>query len=70
MRHGEGDILAGTDGEGIYELEAGKDTLLHYSTEDGLNSDVVSCFAQGDQGVWIGTDSGLCFYSVSVSYDQ
>lgn len=59
----EGDILAGTDGEGIYELEAGKDTLLHYSTEDGLNSDVVSCFAQGDQGVWIGTDSGLCFYS-------
>ena len=60
---GEGDILAGTDGEGIYVIEAGKDTLQHYSTEDGLNSDVVSCFAQGEQGIWIGTDSGACFYN-------
>ena len=59
----EGDILVGTDGEGIYEIEAGKDTLQHYSTEDGLNSDVVSCFAQGEQGIWIGTDSGVCFYN-------
>lgn len=59
----EGNILAGTDGEGIYEVETGKDTLQHFITEDGLNSDVVSCFAQGEQGIWIGTDSGVCFYN-------
>lgn len=59
----DGDILVGTDGDGLYVMESGKDTLTKYSTEDGLNSDVISCFAQGIQGVWIGTDSGLCFYN-------
>lgn len=58
-----GDILVGTDGEGIFRINQGKDTLTHYGTEDGLNSDVISCFVQGQQGVWIGTDSGVCFYS-------
>ncbi|MBO4952468.1 MAG: response regulator [Lachnospiraceae bacterium] len=59
----EGDVFAGTDGSGIYVLEHGMDTLTHYGSEDGLNSDVISCFAQGEQGVWIGTDSGVCFYN-------
>lgn len=59
----EGDLLLGTDGEGIYNLPADKSTFEHYNTEDGLNSDVISCFAQGKQGVWIGTDSGICFYN-------
>ena len=58
-----GDILAGTDGEGIFRIERGQDKLVQYKTEDGLNSDVVTCFSQGQQGIWIGTDSGVCFFS-------
>lgn len=58
-----GDVMIGTDGEGIYLYSASGETLSHFNTEDGLNSDVISCFAQGEQGIWIGTDSGVCFYN-------
>lgn len=59
----KGNVLAGTDGAGIYVIDRAENNLLHYSMEDGLNSDVISCFTQGEQGVWIGTDSGVCFYN-------
>ncbi len=59
----QGNVLAGTDGSGIFYIDRAANNLLNYNIEDGLNSDVVTCFTQGEQGVWIGTDSGVCFYN-------
>lgn len=57
-------IMAGSDGGGIYVLDFGDETgVTVYDTEDGLNSNVVSAIAEGNQGLWIGTDNGLCFYN-------
>ncbi len=33
--------------------------LRTYTQEDGLTSDLVTCVAVGDKGVWLGTDRGL-----------
>ncbi|MDD6328485.1 MAG: ATP-binding protein, partial [Lachnospiraceae bacterium] len=61
-----GNIYLGTDGGGIYVIQTDKDTPIeHYDTESGLNSDVVTCIVEGQQGFWIGTDNGLCFYNES-----
>lgn len=58
-----GNIFAGTDGSGIFEISAADTHMKQYNTVDGLNSDVVTCFEKGTQGIWIGTDSGVCFYN-------
>lgn len=59
----QGSLLVGTDGAGIFVIDSGRNNLMQYGMEDGLNSEVISCFVQGTQGIWIGTDSGVCFYN-------
>lgn len=57
-----GNIFVGTDGEGIYCINE-KEIVEHYDVESGLNSNVIQCFEKGNQGLWVGTDSGMCFYN-------
>lgn len=59
-------LYAGTDGGGIYVITFGKDSHIdNYDVDDGLNSNVVTSIEEGEQGIWIGTDNGLCFYNES-----
>ncbi len=55
----DGTIYAGSDGGGLYSIRG--DELTNYRTEDGLTSDVITCFAEGESGLWIGTASGLTY---------
>lgn len=59
---GDDVIFAGTDGGGIYKINIVNGNVENYTTEDGLNSNTVTCFEEGEDGVWIGTDNGLCLY--------
>lgn len=59
-------LYAGSEGGGIYSISLSGDTdIRNYDVEDGLNSNVVTAITQGEEGLWIGTDSGLCFYNES-----
>ena len=59
-------IYVGTDDGGIYVITLGKDLKIeNYTVDLGLNSNVVTSIIEGEQGLWIGTDSGLCFYNES-----
>ena len=61
----KGILCIGTDGAGLYTLNPETSELAQYKKEYGLNSDVVTCLVEGEQGLWVGTDSGLCFYNES-----
>lgn len=57
-------LFAGTDGGGIYSINLRDEEIVdNYNIEDGLNSDVISCIKKGNEGVWIGTDNGICLYN-------
>lgn len=59
-------IYLGTDGSGIYVVSADDMSIMaHYDTESGLNSNVVTAIEKGKEGLWIGTDNGLCFLNES-----
>ncbi len=53
-------IYAGTSGGGLYIIRG--DQIENFQMDDGLTSDVVTCFAEGSEGLWIGTASGLTYY--------
>lgn len=60
----KGILYAGTDGEGIYAVKIGTNPeITRYTMENGLNSNVISAIISGEQGIWIGTDNGMCFYN-------
>jgi signal transduction histidine kinase/ligand-binding sensor domain-containing protein/DNA-binding response OmpR family regulator len=53
-----GNLWIGTNGGGITRLH--KHEFTTFTTEDGLASDSVNAFAEGDNGeIWIGTEAGL-----------
>jgi ligand-binding sensor domain-containing protein/signal transduction histidine kinase len=53
-----GVLWAGTDGDGIYRIAAGRTT--RWTTRDGLTNNFIRAIAQDhDRSMWIGTDSGL-----------
>ncbi len=54
-------IYAGSDGGGIYVID--NDEIHNYTENDGLSSNVITCFAKGKNGLWIGTNNGLSFYN-------
>lgn len=58
-------IFLGTDGGGLYECDLISGDISNYNTENGLNSNVISCIKEGTEGIWLGTDNGLCFYNES-----
>lgn len=59
-------LYAGSEGGGIYVIDLTDDTdIRNYDVENDLNSSVVTAIEQGEEGLWIGTDSGLCFYNES-----
>ncbi len=58
-------LYAGTDEGGIYVIDTTYDEITNYTTEHGLNSNVVTSIDEGEQGLWIATDNGLCFYKDS-----
>ncbi|MDE6024329.1 MAG: response regulator [Lachnospiraceae bacterium] len=62
-QNSEGNLLCGTDGGGLYQIFLKSGAVENYNTESGLNSNVVTSMAEGDDGLWIGTDNGLCFYN-------
>lgn len=56
-------LYVGTDGSGLYAITLGVEPKIqNYTTEDGLNSNVITTIVKNSQGLWIGTDNGLCFY--------
>ncbi|MBE5945669.1 MAG: response regulator [Lachnospiraceae bacterium] len=56
-------LYVGTDGSGIYAITLGVEPKVeNYTVDDGLNSNVVTTIVKGNEGIWIGTDNGLCFY--------
>ncbi|MCR5227292.1 MAG: response regulator [Eubacterium sp.] len=59
-QNSEGVIYAGSDGGGLYIIDGGN--ITNYTDADGLNSNVVSCITEGDNGLWIGTNNGLSYY--------
>lgn len=58
-------IFAGTDDGGLYVIDTIDDEIVNYTTEDGLNSNVITSIDQGTEGLWIATDNGMCFYKDS-----
>lgn len=60
-----GILLVGTDDNGLYSIDLSKGTIRNYDVNDGLNSNSISVIAGGQEGVWIGTDNGICFYNES-----
>lgn len=58
-------LYIGTDEGGLYVIDLSDDEIINYTTEDGLNSNVVTSIDEGKQGLWIATDNGLCFYKDS-----
>lgn len=63
FQNDDGRIYAGTDGGGIYVINPGAhNEIENYNIDSGLNSNVITSIEKGEQGLWIGTDNGLCFY--------
>ncbi len=60
-----GILYAGTDEGGLYTINMSSEEITNYTTEDGLNSNVITAIEPGEQGLWIATDNGLCFYKDS-----
>ena len=59
-----GEIFVGTDGYGIYVINPNvRERVQNYNIDNGLNSNVVTCFESGKNGLWIGTDNGICYYN-------
>ena len=58
-------IFAGTDEGGLYVIDTTDDEVVNFTTEDGLNSNVITSIDQGTEGLWIATDNGMCFYKDS-----
>ncbi len=62
-----GDIWYGTLGYGLYRLSYGdgKYEIEHYSTKDGLSSNVIKSIIEDDNGqLWISTNRGISSLSV------
>ncbi len=58
MRDRAGALWIGTEGDGVFRTENGKQ--VQYTKRTGLVNDFVRAFLQGlDGSVWIGTDEGL-----------
>ncbi len=56
-------LYVGTDDSGLYAITLGiEPKIQNFTTEDGLNSNAVKAISKGNEGLWIGTDNGLCFY--------
>ncbi len=58
-------LYMGTDEGGLYVIDMSDDEITNYTTDHGLNSNVVTSIDEGEQGLWIATDNGLCFYKDS-----
>ncbi|MBE5944655.1 MAG: response regulator [Lachnospiraceae bacterium] len=62
----DGTLFFGTDGGGIFAVEPGSEQeVINYTTDDGLNSNVITSMEKGEAGLWIATDNGLCLYNES-----
>lgn len=58
-------LYMGTDEGGLYVIDMSDDEITNYTTEHGLNSNVITSIDEGEQGLWIATDNGICFYKDS-----
>lgn len=58
-------LLVGTDGNGIYTIDLNNGKVSNSTNDDGLNSNNISSIIAGKEGLWIGTDNGVCFYNES-----
>ncbi len=56
-------LMAGTEGGGLFDISLSTGKVSNYTIENGLNSNVVTVIKKGADGIWIGTDSGLCFFN-------
>ena len=63
---GDGKLLVGTDGDGLYALDGRNiKSMRHYTVEDGLSSNVIIDIAEGENGIYLATDDGITFYNES-----
>lgn len=54
-----GSLWFATNNEGVYRYDG--TSFTHFSVQDGLCSNYVSCITEDDAGnLWFGTDKGLC----------
>lgn len=60
-----GVLWCGTDGGGVSRITLTTGEIVNYNTDDGLNSNVITAIQKGNEGLWIATDNGLCFYNES-----
>ena len=61
---GDGILLAGSDGNGIYELNLLTGEVKNYTTEDGLRSGVILRMVSDEaaEGIWISNGVGLSLW--------
>lgn len=61
----DGDLLAGSNGAGIYVIDSGYNVSV-MELDDTQKISVVSSMVKGSSGLWIGTDSGLYYQEGTV----
>lgn len=61
MQKEDGTLLAGSDGNGIYEIDLATDKVQNITTRDGLESGVILCMAAEEEsgGILISNGNGL-----------
>lgn len=61
----ENNIWIGTYGEGLYCYNNSKNKFEHYTSKDGLPSNVINgIIADKHQNLWLSTNNGLCRFNV------
>lgn len=60
----KGDLLMGSNGNGLFRLDPDRHRYMRLSTANGLPSNTITGILEDDfQNLWITTDKGLCKYN-------
>ncbi len=64
----KGDLLLGSNGNGLFKLDPDKHRYTRLTTFDGLPSNAITGILEDDfQNLWITTDKGLCKYNPALN---
>lgn len=58
-------IYLASDGGGLYSVNYFNNDVKNYTIDDGLSSNTITKLLVTDNGMFIGTDNGLCYYNES-----
>lgn len=63
-----GDILAGTENEGLIRLDPIKKSILNFSQKNGLSNNTVgNIVVENENNIWLGTYKGISNYNASTN---